>query len=88
MSTRRERTSTPDIRALELMLDYAIVEGAELRLPRFVLLLRAAQLELTASLAPGGDHAERETGPRCNESTSLAPPGKRLDDFAPTSHDW
>ena len=46
----REGAET-DIRALEMMLDYAIVEGAELRLPLFVLLLRTARLELMASIA-------------------------------------
>jgi hypothetical protein len=40
-----------EARTLEMMLDYAIVEGAALRLPLFVLLLRAAQLELTAGIA-------------------------------------
>jgi len=44
-----------DVRSLEMMLDYAIIEGAELRLPLFVLLLRAARLELaTGSAAEGG----------------------------------
>ena len=32
------------------MLDYAIIEGAELRLPLFVLLLRTARLELMTSI--------------------------------------
>ena len=49
-----------DSQALEMMLDYAIMEGAELRLPLFVLLLRAARLELMASLAPsGGSYDQR-----------------------------
>lgn len=43
-----------EARTLEMMLDYAIVEGAALRLPLFVLLLRAAQVELTAGLATPG----------------------------------
>lgn len=34
------------VKSLEMLLDYAIVEGAELRLPVFVLLLRMARLEL------------------------------------------
>jgi hypothetical protein len=42
-----------DIRALEAMLDYAIIEGAELRLPLFVLLLRVARLELMSSIGAG-----------------------------------
>jgi len=47
-----------EARTLEMMLDYAIIEGAALRLPLFVLLLRAAQLELTAGIA-------RRGGPGC-----------------------
>jgi hypothetical protein len=42
------------IRALETMLDYAIIEGAELRLPLFVLLLRVARLELMTSIGASG----------------------------------
>jgi hypothetical protein len=53
-----------DIRALELMLDYAIVEGAELKLPLFVLLLRAARFELASGLAahdaPGDPRVEQK----------------------------
>lgn len=36
----------PDVSGLEAMLDYAIVEGAEMRLPLFVFLLRLARLAL------------------------------------------
>ena len=36
------------------MLDYAIIEGAELRLPVFVLLLRTARLELMTSIGASG----------------------------------
>ena len=44
---------------LEMMLDYAILEGAEMRLPLFVLLLRAARLELMTGTADGPpDRAE------------------------------
>jgi hypothetical protein len=42
------------IRALETMLDYAIIEGAELRLPLFVLLLRVARLELMTGIGASG----------------------------------
>jgi hypothetical protein len=35
------------VESLKMLLDYAIAEGAELRLPVFVLLLRMADLELT-----------------------------------------
>lgn len=38
------------INALATMLDYAIIEGAELRLPVFVFMLRAARLELMNNL--------------------------------------
>jgi len=43
----------PDFRTLEMLLDYAIMEGTDLRLPLFVLLLRAAQLELITQAGPG-----------------------------------
>jgi hypothetical protein len=36
----------PTTQGLERLLDYAIVEGAELRLPLFVFLLRLARLAL------------------------------------------
>ena len=38
--------SRSSIKGLEAMLDYAIVEGAELRLPLFVFLVRLARLAL------------------------------------------
>jgi hypothetical protein len=47
------------IRALETMLDYAIIEGAELRLPLFVLLLRVARLELTTGIGASGGLRDR-----------------------------
>ena len=47
MSKRPTAPNAPDIRTLAMMLDYAILEGTELRLPLFVLLLRAAQIELS-----------------------------------------
>src|ERR1700693_5023550 len=49
----------PDIRALEMMLDYAIIEGAALRLPLFVLLLRTARLELMSSIEAYGGLCDR-----------------------------
>ena len=58
MGKRAKRAShdgdEPDVRTLEMMLDYAIVEGAELRLPLFVLLLRTARLELMTSIGASG----------------------------------
>jgi hypothetical protein len=40
-------------RGLAAMLDYAIVEGAELRLPLFVCLLRLARLALKEEMEEG-----------------------------------
>jgi hypothetical protein len=37
------------VESLKMLLDYAIVEGNELHLPAFVLLLRMANLELAKS---------------------------------------
>ena len=37
------------VESLKTLLDYAIAEGSELRLPMFVLLLRMASLELAGS---------------------------------------
>lgn len=39
------------LRTIEQLLDYAIVEGAEMRLPLLVYLLRMARLELDRILA-------------------------------------
>lgn len=39
------------LRTIEQMLDYAIVEGAQLRLPLLVYLLRMARLELDRLIA-------------------------------------
>jgi hypothetical protein len=38
--------------SLKVLVDYAIAEGSELRLPVFVLLLRMASLELARSRRP------------------------------------
>ena len=46
--------------SLEMLLDYAIAEGCELRLPVFVLLLRMASLELAKS-----DRHEFHHAPDC-----------------------
>ena len=43
-ATHDERAES--VRSLETMLDYAMIEGAQLRLPTFVYLLRAARSEL------------------------------------------
>src|SRR5262249_25570865 len=62
-----EECGTPAVRSLELMLDYAIIEGAELRLPMFVLLLRTARLELMMSIAARGAAADRSRRPRIKD---------------------
>ncbi|HLH91228.1 MAG TPA: hypothetical protein VKX28_22470 [Xanthobacteraceae bacterium] len=59
-----------------MMLDYAIIEGAELRLPRFVLLLRAARLELMNCIDDGPTAIEsrpRLTPPRALAALDEAP---------------
>ena len=53
---RLDRGKQPTIvRTIEALLDYAIMEGAALRLPMFVFLLRAARLELTKHMKGGCD---------------------------------
>ena len=42
-------TSPSAVESLKMLIDYAITEGEELRLPVFVLLLRMANLELAKS---------------------------------------
>ena len=63
---------TADIRSLEMMLDYAILEGAELRLPMFVLLLRTARLELMTSIAAHGGPADRSRRPKIKDRSGAA----------------
>jgi len=41
-----QSTASHDVTALEAMIDYAIVEGAQMRLPLFVCLLRLARMAL------------------------------------------
>jgi hypothetical protein len=70
--TRRTRGAADrdlkEVRTLEMMLDYAIVEGAELRLPLFVLLLRAARLELMTGVGAGGGSGDRRGASKANNS--------------------
>ena len=54
----QQATRVQTIRSLGAMLDYAIIEGAELRLPMFVFLLRLAKLEMTENV--GGDQPHIE----------------------------
>ena len=58
------------VESLKIMLDYAIAEGEELRLPVFVLLLRMASLELAKS-ARGAFHLN-------SGSPSMHDVGKRV----------
>jgi hypothetical protein len=43
---RHATTKTGDVTAVAAMLDYAIAEGAKMRMPLFVCMLRLAQLAL------------------------------------------
>ncbi|MGH6768150.1 MAG: hypothetical protein ACRECO_03905 [Xanthobacteraceae bacterium] len=59
---------TEALKTLAIMLDYAIIEGAQLRLPVFVFMLRAARLELInslevqeATLPPSADMQSQKT---------------------------
>ncbi len=82
MRTRRPPGAArgPDIEMLEMLLDYAMIAGAELRLPLFVLLLRAARLELsTRRGAPSGLHGRQHKAriddcPEAAECPSFAAP--------------
>ena len=71
MSKRPRAPGAPDIHSLAMMLDYAIIEGAELRLPLFVLLLRAARLELMNCIDADGP-AAIESRPRLTPPHALA----------------
>jgi hypothetical protein len=65
-----------DIRTLEMMLDYAIIEGAELRLPLFVLLLRSARLELMTGIGAFGGLCDRRVATKIKDC--FGPDGARL----------
>jgi len=80
MRKRPKAPSAEDIRTLEMMLDYAIVEGAALRLPMFVLLLRAARAELESRISGA---ASRDARAALKEIGSLVTLGEKLD--GPTS---
>ena len=56
------RQATPtgrDVTGLEAMLDYAIVEGAQMRLPLFVCLLRLARMALKEECGEMAEHAAK-----------------------------
>lgn len=54
-------TRSKSVSTLQMMLDYAIIEGAELRLPVFVRLINMARLELIESTE--GDQRDIENTP-------------------------
>ena len=54
-------TRSKAVSTLQMMLDYAIIEGAELRLPVFVRLINMARLELIESTE--GDQRDIENTP-------------------------
>lgn len=56
--------STRTLESLEMLLDYALLEGAEMRLPLFVLLLHMARLELAHSACRNANVLEAEPLPR------------------------
>jgi hypothetical protein len=83
-----------EARTLEMMLDYAIVEGAALRLPLFVLLLRAAQLELKAGVAARGGPGCRRIETKIRDCLaaygveSIDAPGERPQGAMDLVQDW
>jgi hypothetical protein len=53
-----QESKSAAIQTLEMMLDFAIIEGAELRLPQFVFLLRMARAELTDAIERGSRRSD------------------------------
>lgn len=58
--------------SLKMLLDYAIVEGTQLRLPVFVLLLRMANLELEKSGQPELHLNSRDIPSLCDAEERVA----------------
>ena len=58
--------------SLKMLLDYAIVEGTQLRLPVFVLLLRMANLELEKSGRPELQLNPHDTPSLCQAEERVA----------------
>jgi hypothetical protein len=58
--------------SLKMLLDYAIVEGTQLRLPVFVLLLRMANLELAKSRQPELHLNSHDTPSLCGTEERVA----------------
>ena len=65
-------SSPTTVETLEMLLDYAITEGTELRLPMFVLLLRMASLELAKS-ARRDFHKASDAPSLCDADERVAP---------------
>lgn len=61
LNAKQQSTRSQSIKTLEAMLDYAIIEGAELRLPLFVMLLRLAKLEMDENVGDDEPHMENTT---------------------------
>src|SRR5215813_5803658 len=89
-----ESRNSHEVRSLEMMLDYAIMEGAALRLPLFVLLLRAAQLELTAGMAAPGRTSCRRIETKVRDCLaaygvdSVGTPGQRPQGSTDPVQEW
>jgi hypothetical protein len=63
------------VKTLEMMLDYAMMEGAELRSPLFVMLLRLARLALLDELEDKRPRGDRMKGSkRVAEWTGMLTP--------------
>jgi hypothetical protein len=56
---RQVPPASRDVTGLEAMLDYAIVEGAQMRLPLFVCLLRLARMALKEECGELPEHAAK-----------------------------
>lgn len=66
------------IATLQSMLDYAIVEGAELKLQTFVYLLYMARLELNEAGGGGADRRDRSEGAAIGASCLRGAAGPRI----------
>jgi hypothetical protein len=66
------QSNSSSAESLKMLLDYAIVEGTQLRLPVFVLLLRMANLELEKSRQPEMHLNAHATPSLCNAEERVA----------------
>ena len=69
------------VTTLERMLDYAMLEGAELRSPLFVMLLRLARLALLDEFdnaGPRGNRMQKGSRPVAERGTSVVVPNQTL----------